>query len=225
MTIINKFGNRVNELIELADKTLLTQVPAPDRFYYTTVNSELFSEFRTSSLSFILNLYGGKHPFYNGFEQTVRTSRLSEVQRGRGILKAIKSEIDGGWFTTLKGLVSAEIFVDFLEMAEHLLKEGYKDPAAVVIGTVLEEHLRQLCGKNGITVENEKAGKNVAKKADLLNVELAGVGVYNKLDQKSVTAWLGLRNDAAHGKYDEYNKVQVELMLQAVTDFLSRNSL
>ena len=103
-------------------------------------------------------------------------------------------------------------------MAEYLLAEGYKDPAAVVIGSVLEEHLRQVCAKNGIGVAS--AGK--PKKADQLNAELAGSGIYTKLDQKSVTGWLDLRNKAAHGKYSEYTKERVDLMLDGVRNFLLR---
>ena len=104
-------------------------------------------------------------------------------------------------------------------MSEYLLSEGYKDPAAVIAGSVLEEHLRKLCIRNGIAVET--TGK--PKKADTLNSELAAKTVYSKLDQKSVTAWLDLRNKAAHGKYSEYNKEQVDLMIKSVRDFLSRN--
>ena len=49
--------------------------------------------------------------------------------------------------------------------------------------------------------------------------------VYNKLDQKNVTAWLDLRNKAAHGKYQEYTKEQVSLMLQSLSDFMVRVTL
>ena len=109
-------------------------------------------------------------------------------------------------------------------MAEYLLKEGYKDPAAVMIGSVLEEHLRQLCFRNSIPIEIIKDGKTNPKKADLINSELASVNVYNKLDQKSITSWLDLRNKAAHGKYLEYTKEQVEIMYQGVTNFISRTN-
>jgi hypothetical protein len=51
---------------------------------------------------------------------------------------------------------------------------------------------------------------------------LAKVGVYNKLDQKNITALLDLRNKAAHGQYGEYTKSQVELMHQSVLDFVTR---
>jgi len=55
-----------------------------------------------------------------------------------------------------------------------------------------------------------------------MNSELANKGAYNKLDQKSVTVWLDLRNKAAHGKYTEYTDEQVEFTLLALRDFIAR---
>lgn len=117
-------------------------------------------------------------------------------------------------------LIRSELFDDFLEMAQHLLDSGYKDPAAVLVGGVLEQQLRKLSGRAG--VQTEKDG--IPKKADLLNSELVAAGAYGKLDQKSVTSWLGLRNQAAHGKYDSYSVEQTRIMLLGVRDFLSRTS-
>lgn len=225
MTAIKIFADRINQIIDLANKVLATKWTTSGTWGSSYVNSELFYEFRTSSLSFILNLYGDKHPYYNDFNDNVHRPDPYCSEKGRGILNSIKTEIDNGWLITLKGLVSAELFSDFIEMADYLLKESYKDPAAVMIGSVLEEHLRQLCNKNGIATEDIRSGKLVPKKADLLNAELASSDIYNKLDQKNVTAWLDLRNKAAHGKYEEYNQQQVEFMLQTVTEFITRNSL
>lgn len=67
------------------------------------------------------------------------------------------------------------------------------------------------------------SGKLRPKKAEAMNSELAKQGVYSNLEQKSVTAWLDLRNKAAHGKYDEYNKNKVEQMIMGVRDFIVRN--
>jgi len=224
MTTSSKhFSDRINQLIDLANKTLASETTGSGNFSMPYVNNELYAELKTSGLSFILNLYGENHPYYNNFNESVHRATPYCCKEGRGILNSIKTEIDGGWLVTMKGLVSSEIFSDFIEMADHLLKEGYKDSAAVMIGSVLEEHLRQLCCANEILTEDTNTGK--PKKADLLNAELAGKGVYNKLDQKSVVAWLDLRNKAAHGKYGEYNQQQVEQMLQAVTEFISRNTL
>lgn len=219
---IEQIKVRINELILLADKVISTD--SYGEYSGNTVNPELFQEFRASGLSFFKNTFGDQHPYFKEFNNKVKDTYTNDSREGRGILKAAKQEIDGGWLFTIKGIVSAEIFSDFLEMAEHLLKEGYKDAAAVMVGSVLEEHLRQLCLKNSIPIEKDKDGKLIPKKADLLNSELASVTIYNKLDQKSITSWLDLRNNAAHGKYSEYSKEQVEFMCQGVMNFMMRIS-
>ena len=137
-----------------------------------------------------------------------------------GALRALKADYVAGRLQSVTELIHADVFSDFLEMAQHLYSEGYKDAAAVIAGSVLEGHLRKLCEKHGIAIETN--GK--PKKADAINSELAAAGIYTKLDQKNVTAWLGLRNHAAHGQYAEYTKDQVALFLQATSDFISRHA-
>ena len=136
-----------------------------------------------------------------------------------GILKALRADYAAGYLQTVEALIHADIFADFLEMADYLLSQSYKDPAAVIVGSVLEEHLRKLCGKHSVAI----SGGNLSKKAETMNSELCTAGAYTKLDQKNVTAWLDLRNKAAHGHYDQYTQQQVELLSQSVRDFLARN--
>ena len=210
---------RVDELIEQGGQVLATRhkVGSVGEF----VDFGPTQGFRSAGLSFIERVYSSTHPHYLGFEKCAITSP-TRIEGGIEVLRVVKTELEGGWLFTVKGLVSAEIFSDFLDMAEYLLDERYKDPAAVLIGGVLEEHLRQLCNKNGIDSEDQKADKTVPKKADRLNADLAKADVYSKLDLKSVTAWLELRNKAAHGKYAEYSHEQVENMLRGVTEFMAR---
>lgn len=217
---IEDIRKRVDELINIGKETALTQEYF--QFEGTLVNNELFAKFRASTLSFIKNLYGTEHPYYENFYKLVKEAMLNDVEQGLGILGAILDEVIGGWLYTIKGLVSAEIFSDFLEMAEHLLKEGYKDPAAVMIGSVLEEHLRQLCQKNNVDIVVVKGTDTIPKKADAMNIDLCKATVYNMLDQKQITSWLDLRNKASHGKYSEYTKEQVDIMYQGVLNFISR---
>ena len=135
-----------------------------------------------------------------------------------GALRALRRDYAAGYLSSVQSLVRAEVFADFLEMAEHLLQQGYKDPCAVLVGGVLEDHLRGLCQARGISLQT--SGK--PKKADSMNNALAAGGVYSKLDQKNVTAWLDLRNKAAHGRYDEYNADQVRGLLAGVREFAAR---
>ncbi len=56
-----------------------------------------------------------------------------------------------------------------------------------------------------------------------MNADRAKIGVYSKLDQKNITAWLDLRNKAVRGNYSEYSKEQVTLLINGIRDFITRN--
>jgi hypothetical protein len=178
--------------------------------------------FKPAALSFITLLYGDTHTYSTMFKGSIKDSNVATIQGGINILDQIKHEVENGWLTTVKELVTAEVFSDFLEMGEHLLEEGYKDAAAVMIGSVLEEHMRQLCATHKVEIHELKGTDNIAKKASRLNDDLKKEGVYGPIEQKQVVAWLGIRNSAAHGKYTEYNVEQVQLMYQGVLGFISR---
>jgi hypothetical protein len=214
---------RVDEL--LLQTTIVRKTVTTDSIGIEQVDYAQLRGLRTAGLSFIERLFGNTHPYYIEFRDGVSREYIQSVEIANVVLLNIKNELKGGWIFSTKGLVSAEIFSNFLEMANHLLAEGYKDAAAVMIGSVLEEHLRQLCYKEGINTTISKGGKNSFKKANTLNDELASNAVYNKLDHKNVIAWLDLRNNAAHGKYNEYTQEQVKLMLSSVSDFISRNQV
>jgi hypothetical protein len=134
----------------------------------------------------------------------------------RGILKALRADYEADRLQSFQELIHAEMFSNFLEMAEYFLEEGYKDPAAVMAGGVLEEHLRKLSGKHNVPLPQNP-------KLDRMNSDLAKVPAYDKDDQKQVTAWAGIRNEAAHGNYSSYSIEQVSLMVAGIRDFISRN--
>lgn len=137
-----------------------------------------------------------------------------------GVAAALRDDLEAGYTHGVAELIHAEVFSDFLEMADELQTSGYKDAAAVIAGSVLEDHLRKLARKSGVTIEKKDGS---AKKADTLNAELTTAGVYNLLEQKSVTAWLDLRNNAAHGNYDQYDHQHVASVIRDVRAFLNRH--
>ena len=222
MITMDDLIRRVDELIKTGKKVLATR---RERDNYSFVDSGLMAGFRSAALSFISSVYGNKPTYYEEFKSRTKSSGKNDVEAGIEILRAIRSEISGGWLFSMKGIITAEVFADFLEMAEHFLETGYKDPAAVMAGSVLEEHLRQLCIKTGIDIEREHDDRLIPVKADRLNADLAkedGCSGYSKLDQKLVTAWLGIRNHAAHGEYDKYTDEQVKNMIAGITEFMAR---
>jgi len=136
-----------------------------------------------------------------------------------GVVQALRDDLNSGYMQTFAEIVHADIFSDFLDMAQHLNETGYKDAAAVIAGSTLESHLRKLAVKNALSIVDAH-GKPM--KADQMNADLAKAGIYGVLDQKSITAQLDLRNKAAHGKYSEYTKEQVSNLISGITEFLKR---
>lgn len=142
------------------------------------------------------------------------------MQRLPGHIVALRDDYAKGRMLSVFELLHADMFSDFLDMAMHLWEEGYKDPAAVLAGATLEEHLRKLCVKHTVVLTDQH-GK--PKKAAALNIDLRKAAAYSGLDEKSVSAWQALRNDAAHGSHAAYTADQVKLMIAGVRNFLARH--
>jgi hypothetical protein len=183
--------------------------------------------FLTSARAVIIRISGKESTYTKNLEEIMSRNwgDSSKVEYILGVLQSLSEDFNSGYLVSYSELIHGELFGNFLEMADHLISEGYKDAAAVISGSTLEEHLRQLCLKNGIRIERTDSTRNIIPiKADKMNSDLSSSGVYKILDQKNVTAWLDLRNKAAHGKYSEYTKEQVLLMISGIRDFITRNS-
>jgi hypothetical protein len=137
------------------------------------------------------------HPYE---ENPTRLSRL------RAVFLAAKEDFEGGFLSSVRHLVQAEVFSTELEQARELLTAGYKVPAAVICGVVLETNLRSLCEARDLAVG----------KLDKMNADLAKAGQYNSLVQKRITALAAIRNSAAHGNSSDFNEKDMQSMIEEV---------
>jgi hypothetical protein len=176
-----------------------------------------FSGFRAQSLSFIEQLYEKNNAYYLEFHSK-DISTFSTCEAMIRIMESIRDDIANGWFFSFKDSISDKIFSDYLDMAKYLLDREFKDASAVIIGFTLEIHLRYLCEKNEIEIKKENGE---SKNANSMNDELKKKNVYNESLRKSIASWLEIRNNAAHGKCNEYNKNQVDNMYSGVNDFIN----
>jgi len=142
-----------------------------------------------------------------------------------GVVKALYQDIQAGYLKELVEIITEEIFSDYLEMAEYLLEEHLKDASAVIAGSTLEEHLRKIAINNHIDIYKNLSGKEIPKKTSRLNQELYKKEIIKKGEMKQITAWLDIRNNAAHGDYDEYDENQVDIMIKGIRLFISKTSL
>ena len=91
--------------------------------------------------------------------------------------------------------------------------------SGVVAGVALESHLRKLAEKNSIPIITDE-WKYI--NADSLNGELRKKGILDKTLNKSITSWLGLRNDAAHPDAKEINEGLIESMIAGIKVFIEK---
>ena len=133
---------------------------------------------------------------------------------GAGILKGLRDDIANGYLRQIADLIAAEVFTDFLDMAEHLLSMGYHSPAASLSGAVLEDGLRRLCVRRAIRV-------NTDDDISVLNGRLASKGAYSTLVRKQVEVWATTRNTADHKDFAHLKPADVASMLPGVRRFLA----
>ena len=209
---VDRILGRLDSLIDMGERVLETECQRSwDDVLWA--DDTLFTQWYTSCLAF-LNTLPSEYIYHREFVNCCKSARSYDVKQGVAILRAAKEDIEGGHLQRVEVLVSASVFSDFLEMAEHLLGNGYKDPTASLIGAVLENNLRRMCRDKNIPVRSDD---NISS----LNQKLADKDVYNRLQQREIEVWNKLRDYADHGHFDEYKEDDVKGMLAGVQNFLS----
>jgi len=217
MTLDRKIIKRLNELIELGERVLLTRrSPAPGHITSDYVDIQLANQWFTSSLNLIQRIFGESSVHYQHLHKYFRDyPKWPDVDQAFGVLLSAKDDYENESLFNIKQLVEAELFDEFLEQAEYLHHAGYFQAAAVIGGSVLEDGLKKLCIKNNIELTEKP-------KLDWMNSQLAKIGIYNKLTQKKITALADLRNSAAHGKWNEFNSSDVSNMIKDIQSFMEQ---
>lgn len=213
--IFERFTNLIEEINALEASKTRSSGDFGDGW---KIDSDAFLAWRVKAKNIILQVCGEKSQHFIEFTQSEKVSGLgdgyhSALKRTRAVFSAAKDDFEGGYLTSIKSLVQAEVFDSELEQAEELLASGYHVAAAVIAGVVLETGLRELCDRNTIP----------HAKLDKMNADLAKKGAYNKLQQKRITALADIRNSAAHGKPEEFSVEDVRAMIKEVGQFLALN--
>ena len=179
------------------------------------VDNNLFLGWKVKVKNLLSKVCGEDSQHFKQFEKEENRGGLGITnyyvfKKLKVVFLAAKEDFEGGYLSSVKTLVQAKVFDSELEQAKELFSSGYSTAAAVIAGVVLETALRELCDRNAIT----------HGKLDKMNADLTKAGVYNKLNQKRITALADIRNSAAHGKPDEFEHQDVSDMIRDVNQFL-----
>ncbi len=119
--------------------------PRQQEVVYLVIKLQKIASWASQSGQIIKALCGEKSVYFERFSSVLKEQDFYYVHSSNyiylgvvlGCVKAVYEDFRKGLLQSIKGLLRAEIFEDFLEMAEYLLNGGYKDAAAVIIGAVL----------------------------------------------------------------------------------------
>lgn len=149
---------------------------------------------------------------------------ISKVEK----LKAVKDDFEQGFLEDLTLQIEASISVDYMKQAEQLLAQDELVrfnhlPAAVLAGVVLERALRTLCIKYNLPTEKPKGDKPTPHKLGQLIEELKKADKINEGIAKQLRAWADVRNQAAHGRIDQFTPGDVNLMIIGIQNFFNEH--
>lgn len=153
----------------------------------------------------------------------------SDLNLGIDRLKGLKDDFQKGFLGDLGLEIEAAIVADYMGQAEQLLADGQSGkydhvPAAVLAGAVLEKSLRTLCDKQSPSISTVNNNGKPLTLTPLIDV-LKKNNVFNELTAKQLRAWADIRNSAAHGQFDEFNRSDVDRMIQGINDFLATHMI
>ena len=216
MSVNENVVKRFDELIEMGKKVLSTRRDLPPNFigFDNPVDSELATQWMVSAKNYLLQVIGENSVHFKEFSALFEKGiTYTPVKMGIGILTAAKQDYQGGYLTSIRKLVGAEIIGSYLDQAQELLESGYIGPAAVLAGCILEDYIRKICHEKQIPLPDKP-------KLDYMNAQLAKIDYYSKLTQKQITTWAEIRNAAAHGNWKSLKAEDVQYMIKWISRFV-----
>lgn len=172
------------------------------------------------------------HPTLTSFQRLKQSSdsalgtatRVDLARAARSTFYSFVEMLRKGRLASLREAARAEAISEVLDQASALIRLGYLAAATVLIGGALESYLRHACERAGLSVSG---GGSIEKYNNAVgSARRAGAQVYDVNDGKLVTAWGGIRNEAAHDPAGfKRSSAEIDQMLTGVLGFLARNKL
>jgi len=203
-----------------ATKALLKRVGRSLEEIRATAEWKSPSGEKAAVAEFFRSYVGPKSSFYLEAKD-VGGAPASQLKSLEALLRSFAEYVAAGLHAGVSPARRAQLEVvsDLLNQSQQLLNTTGVHPAApaMLIGATLEEYLRTSVEEAGLSIGNKKPG--IQAYADALYA----ADLLSKQDMKDITAWGGIRNDAAHGEWDKVaDPVRIRIMLEGVNLFMRR---
>lgn len=207
---------RFQELLEQG-KQLTSRMNTSD-FYISEHNIPAFHAW-LSSVANILEIASPSGSFFlneshrimtdDGMKRGIPTKVVSKMM---GLLQSAQQEWAGGLLRRIEYILAAETFDNFLDHAAFYHKGDKKVEAAVLASAVLEDTVKKISLKNGLTTKGQSL--------EALIDELSKVGAITPVKAKRIKAFSGIRNNALHAEFDDFDIKDVGEMIKGIRELI-----
>ena len=136
----------------------------------------------------------------------------SIFQKMFGILGSVQEEWKRGFLRKIEHIIIAEAYDDFLDHAEIYHKGNKKIESAVLASSVLEDTIKKISHKHGITTKK--------KSLEPLIEELVKEGIITPVKAKRIKGFSGVRNHALHAEWNEFDIKDVGQLISGIRELI-----
>ncbi len=225
MPAISEQKQRVNELekiIKQGQKVLETATKSDNPNAAPEVKKEKFHAFRIAARSWLSLVFGDEHICSQSFTSEVTHATVARTKRALGILEAAKTEINSDWLQTTRSSLAKDMLSSMLHHAQREHEERNLQAAAIICGAVVDQLLRRICLKAGISLVNDQLkGKPAAKKALQLTGEAYKKKIIDRTINKKFIACIELATEQAQTNPLKPDSKKIGEMIASVQKSLS----
>ena len=190
----------------------------PDRVAYGSF------ETRTINLARLILDKSEYQRLLQDVEKSKRSLNVDTVKDILGILTGLKKAYEAGLLEDMSRMIETNVTYEFMSQADQLFtgkRQGSDHvPAAVLAGAVLENAVRRMCQRQDPPIETELPDGGY-RTLDLMITELQKRNVFSKPKSAQLRSWTAIRNSAAHGRFGEFDRAQVQQMIPGIENFLA----
>ena len=201
MDIHERLQKRFDQL-----RQVMETIPGDDR---SELDGIAWNHFVTSTRNLILAAFGEKSVHFREFERLCEQSYgPSLINSVKGVFLAAANDFDCG-LVDIDSVIAREIFADFTRLASRALEEGHKDVAAVLASAALEDAMKKLATKNGITLSDDSGLSQII-------AALKSARVIGGTQAAMLSGMPKLRNAAMHADWEKITDPEVRALIAFV---------
>ena len=206
MNLEDRILDRINRLLEKG----LDKLSYDDDISYVDA-----AEISLAATDIFSTIYGASSPQLDMVKEAQdERDTVATAHRMHGYLHELKEAIRAGLIVNIQSETRGEALGDFLVLARESLDAEQKDVAAVLACAALEDALKRCANDRGLDVQD----KNMNEVVNALKSE----GVIRRNQGALLSAFVRLRNDAFHARWEAIDTTGVTSIIAFTEEFLAK---